>query len=186
MRSTTLIPLAVASSLLLACGSSASKSSTPACDLMRPAFVENEHERAGADARTRTLPDAERQKVIDTAVDTAMSVCVGDHWTEAMVKCLLAKPRAKGSECGFPPPGFHHLNTAVEATYAHAYGPPKEQLDDYTSWAGQHSAEHRNADGTPELSPDGKDHTALHAGSAAGSAAAPAGSAAAAPAPTGW
>ena len=119
MRSLTLIPLALASSLLVACGSSAQKS-TPACDLMRPAFVENERERVSADDRTHDLSEADRQKAIDTAVAAAISVCVEDHWTEAEVKCLLAKPGAKGSECGFPPPGFRHLNTAVEATYAKA------------------------------------------------------------------
>lgn len=190
MRSPTLSSLALVSSalvasLLAACGSSASKSS-PACDLMRPAFAENERERAGADDRTRNLPEAERQKAIDTAVGAAMTVCVDDHWTEAQVKCLLAKPGAKGSDCGFPPPGFHHLNTAVEATYARAFGPRKDPTDSYNRWAGEHSAVHRNADGSPELPTEKTSHAGLGAaaakmvgsdaaGSAAGSDAAPAG-----------
>jgi hypothetical protein len=190
MRSPTLFALlsfglAAFTSGLTACGSSASKSS-PACDLMRPAFVENERERAASDDRTRGLAEAERQKVTDGAVAAAMAVCVEDHWTDAMVKCLLAKPGAKGSDCGFPPPGFHHLNTAVEATYARAYGPRKASDDNYTQWAGQHSAAHRNADGSPEMPQEKTSHAGLGtaaakmvgsdaAGSDAGSAAAPSG-----------
>jgi hypothetical protein len=189
MRSIPLFSLALASSLLVACGSSASKSS-PACDLMRPAFVENERERIGADDRTHNLSEAERQKASDTAVAAAMAVCVEDHWTEAQVKCLLAKPGAKGSDCGFPPPGFRHLNTAVEATYARAYGPRKDPADNLTQWAGQHNAEHRHADGTPELPSDKTSHAGIGAAaaevarSAAGSGSA-AGSAAPDPAPGG-
>ena len=148
---------------------------------MRAAFVENEHERAAADDRTRNLSEAERQKAAAAAVAAAMTVCVEDHWTEAMVNCLLAKPGAKGSECGFPPPGFRHLNTAVEATYTQAFGPRKGSSDDgYTQWAGQHSAEHRHADGSPELPSDKTSHAGLGAaaakmvGSDAGSAAEPA------------
>ncbi|HET9623217.1 MAG TPA: hypothetical protein VFP84_17710 [Kofleriaceae bacterium] len=185
MRSPTLFSLTVAAALLAGCKSSAT-SSSPACDQMRPAFAVNEKERATADARTRLLPEAERQKMIDTAVDVAMAVCVQDHWTEAQVKCLLANPRAKGSECGFPPPGFRHLNQAIAASYAKLYGPPKDDFDDYTKWAGSHNAEHRNADGSPELP---KDHGAhpLVPGAGSGSGVDPAaGSAAPAPAGGGW
>lgn len=188
MRSPTLLSL-LSFGLLAACGSSASKSS-PACDRMRPAFVENEKERVGADDRTRNLPEPERQKAMDAGVAAAMSVCVEDHWTETQVQCLLAKPGAKGSDCGFPPPGFHHLNTAIEATYARTFGARKDAADNYSQWAGQHSAEHRNADGSPELPTEKTSHAGLGAAAAkmvgsdaAGSAD---GSAAPAPAAGGW
>jgi hypothetical protein len=180
MRTPTLFSLAVAVSLLAGCKSSA-KTSSPACDQMRPAFAVNEKDRAFADARTRLLPEAERQKMIDTAVDVATAVCVQDHWTEAQVKCLLGNPRAKGSECGFPPPGFRHLNTAIEASYAKLYGAPKDDFDDYTRWAASHNAEHRNADGSPELPKDTKDHPTMPAAGAGSGSAAPA-----APAGGGW
>jgi hypothetical protein len=154
---------------------------------MRPAFVENERERVTSDDRTRTLAEAERQKAADAAVAAAMAVCVDDHWTETQVKCLLAKPGAKGSDCGFPPPGFHHLNVAIEATYARAFGPRKDPTDNYTQWAGQHSAVHRNADGSPELPDEKTSHAGLGAAAAkmVGSDAAGSADGSAAPAPSG-